>query len=152
MSNSYTNSEYAVGAFLITGLAVALGLTFSLGEINLFSHDEYRLRAAFVSSSGLKEGASVELGGVRIGSVTKIELDPDSYLSYVEFSLPTKVIVQEDAIASVRTSGIIGDKFLKLTPGGSETLLRDGDILYETESSISLEELVSKYIFEATDD
>ena len=79
---------------------------------------------------------------------TQITLDPETYESVVRLELDPQVSLQDDAIASIRTEGIIGDKFVKITPGGSDTLLEAGDVILETESSISLEELISKYIFE----
>jgi len=151
MVQEHTKDELIVGAFLLAGLVAMVWLALTLGAISPFKHDEYRLVALFVSSSGLKEGAAVEVGGVKVGRVTRIELDPESYRSRVEFTLPTNVDIQEDAIASVRTAGIIGDKFLKISPGGSDMILEPGDMLYDTESSISIEELVSKYIFEASE-
>lgn len=151
MESDYTRNEFAVGAFLIAGLGASIWLALTLGGLHPFKHDEYRLVALFTSSSGLKEGAAVEVGGVRVGRVTHIELDPKTYRSRVEFTVPVGVEIQEDAIASVRTAGIIGDKFLKLSPGGSDVLLGPGDVLFDTESSISIEELVSKYIFEGTE-
>jgi phospholipid/cholesterol/gamma-HCH transport system substrate-binding protein len=73
-----------------------------------------------------------------------------SYESIVEISIDPNIKLQDDSIASIRTSGIIGDKFLKISPGGSENYLEPGDEILETESSINIEELISKYIFEST--
>lgn len=78
-------------------------------------------------------------------------MDFDSYESIVEMSLDPNIKLQDDAIASIRTSGIIGDKFVQISPGGSEVYLKPGDEILETESSISIEELISKYIFESGD-
>jgi len=95
-----------------------------------------------------KEGAALELAGVVVGKVTKIELDEEEYEATVYMDVRKTVQLSDDSIASIRTSGIIGDKFIKLTPGGSEIMLESGDMIEETEASISIEELVSKYIFE----
>ena len=84
--------------------------------------------------------------------MTSLRLDPGEYESVVELSIPSDVELQDDSIAAIRTSGIIGDRFVKLTPGGSEELIEDGGEIIETEPSISLEELVSKYIFESDAD
>lgn len=143
--------ELSVGLFMLLGLLAICYLALRLGEIGLFKPDSYAIQARFVSSSGLNEGALVEVGGVRVGTVAKIEIDFDSYESIVSMALDPRLRLQEDAIASIRTSGIIGDKFVKISPGGSETFLESGGEIYETESSINLEELISKYIFESGD-
>lgn len=140
--------ELGVGLFMLIGLACLIWLAVRLGDIEPFGSDRYALDARFVSSSGLKPGAFVEVGGVRVGKVAGITLDPETYESVVRLELDPQVSLQDDAIASIRTEGIIGDKFVKITPGGSDTLLEAGDVILETESSISLEELISKYIFE----
>ena len=143
--------ELGVGLFMAVGLAALAMLAVRLGDVELFGNDRYDLEARFVSSSGLKPGAFVEVGGVRVGKVKHIELDHDSYESRVHLELDPRVRLQDDSIASIRTEGIIGDKFVKITPGGSETILSAGEEILETESSISLEELISKYIFESDD-
>jgi len=141
--------ELSVGLFMVCGLLALSYLAVKLGDIGIFADETYSLRARFVSSSGLTEGAFVEVGGVRVGTVKDISVDFDSYESIVELALDPRIRLQEDAIASIRTSGIIGDKFVKISPGGSESYLQAGDEIVETESSISLEELISKYIFES---
>lgn len=143
--------ELSVGLFMVIGLLAVSYLALRLGDIDLFRQESYSLQARFVSSSGLNEGALVEVGGVRVGTVEKIEVDFDSYESIVSMELDPRIRLQEDAIASIRTSGIIGDKFVKISPGGSDTYLQSGGEIYETESSINLEELISKYIFESGD-
>lgn len=145
-------TETVVGFFLILGLLSFGFLAVRLGGIGDFDRGQYTLKARFTSSSGLKEGAGVEVAGVIVGKVKRIFLDPAEYESVVEFTVPVDVAVQEDAIASVRSTGIIGGKFLKLSPGGSDRLLKPGDEVMETEASVSLEELISKYIFESGGD
>jgi phospholipid/cholesterol/gamma-HCH transport system substrate-binding protein len=83
-----------------------------------------------------------------VGKVEKIALDPETQEAKVWLQIDEGVAVQEDAIASIRTAGIIGDKFVKISPGGSDELLGDGDEIIETESAINIEELVSKYMFD----
>jgi phospholipid/cholesterol/gamma-HCH transport system substrate-binding protein len=119
-----------------------------MGDISLFKEDSYPVSARFVSISGLKEGAVVELAGVKVGKVSSIALDGGDYEAVVHMDISKAVRLSDDSIASIRTAGIIGDRFIKLTPGGSEDYLGPGDEIQETESAISLEELVSKYIFE----
>ena len=141
-------TELAVGGFMLVGIACLCYLAFKLGDVSHLSADRLHVIARFSSSSGLREGASVEVGGVRVGTVSRIALDHDSYQSVVEMALDPALKLQDDSIASIRTAGIIGDKFVKISPGGSEHLLKSGGTIIETESSISLEELISKYIFD----
>ena len=143
------NIEMAVGLFLIVGLICFSYLAIKLGDVGLFDDESYAVKASFISVSGLKEGAAVELAGVKIGNVSKIHLNPEEYEAEVELAIDNGVMLQEDIIASIRTQGIIGDKFIKITPGGADEYLSDGMEIEDTESAISLEELISKYIFES---
>ena len=142
------NLEVIVGFFVILGLAAFAFLAVKLGDVGNVETGHYRLNTRFQSSSGLKEGSDVEMAGVILGKVVDIRFDPEEYESVVEISIPKAIKIQDDAIASVRSTGLIGGKFIKISPGGSEELLQEGDTIYETESSVSLEELISKYIFE----
>mgnify|MGYP001252663312 CR=1 FL=1 len=138
---------------LVTGIFVALGIAaftyaaVNIGGVSFREQPSYTLKARFTSISGLRTGAVVEAAGVRIGTVSNIEFDPETYEAVVSLRINQNVPVQEDAIAAIRTQGIIGEKYVKLTPGGFDELLEDGDEILETESAVSLEELVSKYIF-----
>ncbi|MEN8132553.1 MAG: outer membrane lipid asymmetry maintenance protein MlaD [Pseudomonadota bacterium] len=142
------NIEMVVGLFLILGLACFSYLAIKLGDVGVFKDESYSVKARFISISGLKEGASVELAGVKVGSVSAIQLDLEDYEAEVELSIDKNVKLQEDVIASIRTQGIIGDKFIKISPGGAEDYLQEGMEIEDTESAIMLEELISKYIFE----
>jgi len=142
------NLEMIVGLFLLTGFASFSFIAIKMGDISLFNEDSYPVSARFVSISGLKEGAVVELAGVKVGKVSGIALDSGDYEAVVHMHISKAVRLSDDSIASIRTAGIIGDRFIKLTPGGTENYLGPGDEIQETESAISLEELVSKYIFE----
>ncbi len=145
-----TTVHYAVGLFVILGLLSLSFLAVKMGDVGLGEDRAYPVKARFISVSGLRIGAVVELAGVRIGKVSKIELDGAEYQAEVLLSIDDGVRIHDDAIASIRTAGIIGDKFVKITPGGSDRYLEPGMEIVETESSISLEELISKYIFEAS--
>ena len=142
------NIEVGVGLFMIAGFLCFAWLAVKLGDIPLFGSDSYTVRARFISISGLKEGASVEIAGVQVGKVTDIDLDHEDYEAVVEMAIDRGVDLQEDVIASVRTSGIIGDRYISLTPGGAEEVIGPEGEIFETESAINLEELVSKYIFQ----
>lgn len=140
------NIETAVGIFLILGLICLGYLSVRLGDVDLFGTKQYKITAHFANISGLKEGAIVEIAGVTVGKVSKIHLD--DYEALVELAIDPDVKLQEDSIASIRTQGIIGDKYVKIKVGGSEVYLSDGGEIVDTESALELEELVGKYIFE----
>ena len=141
------NIELVTGLFVIIGIACFTWLAVSVAGATFTEQPGYTLSARFTSTSGLREGAIIEGAGVRIGTVTGISFDPEFFEAIVELRINEDVPVQEDAIAAIRTQGIIGEKYIKIIPGGFDELLTDGMELFETESSISLEELVSRYIF-----
>jgi len=141
--------ETAVGMFIIIGLACMAYLAVKLGDVHLFGTDQYLVKARFTDVSGLKEGSTVEIAGVQIGKVSKISLN--NYQAFVELLINPRVKIQDDAIASIRTQGIIGDKYVKISPGGAEEYIQPNGILTETESAVDIEELISKYIFEKKD-
>ncbi|GJM04369.1 MAG: outer membrane lipid asymmetry maintenance protein MlaD [marine bacterium B5-7] len=147
--NKKQHTELLVGIFLLAGIIAITFLALRMGDVGLFDNDEYVINARFTSASGLKEGAYVEVAGVTVGKVKQIVFNPETYLADVDISLQGNVNVPEDSIASIRTSGIIGDKFIKISAGGSDTYLEAGMEIIETEPSINLEELISKYIFES---
>ena len=138
-----TSLELIVGIFLLADWIGFSLLAVKMGDINPFANETYPVTARFTSISGLKEGTTIELAGVVVGKVSKIELDASEYEAVVHLNIDKTVELTDDSIASIRTSGIIGDKFIKLTPGGSEIFLEAGDENDETESSISIEVLVS---------
>jgi phospholipid/cholesterol/gamma-HCH transport system substrate-binding protein len=140
------NIETGVGIFLIAGLLCFGYLSVKLGDVEVFGTEKYPVTARFANISGLKEGAAVEIAGVTVGRVSTINLN--NYEAEVQMLIDPDIRLQDDVIASIRTQGIIGDKYVKIKIGGSDEYIeRDGEIL-ETESAIELEELVSKYVFE----
>ena len=143
------NLEIVVGLFMVVGFICFAWLSIKLGDIDLLGSDRYQVTARFGSVSGLKQGAVVEIAGVKVGSVEDIELNHETYEAVVTMTIKRNVDLQEDSIASIRTAGIIGDRYVNISPGGSPELIEDGGTIFETESAINLEELVSKYIFES---
>lgn len=143
------NVEFVVGLFMIIGFAGFAYLSVKLGDVDLFgSRSTYPVKASFLSISGLKEGAFVEIAGVKVGKVSRIRLDKDVYEAEVHMEINSDVRLQEDSIASIRTAGLIGDRYVNITPGGALEHIEPGGEIIETESAVSLEELISKYIFE----
>jgi len=139
--------ETTVGIFVFIGLLCVGYLTVKLGKMELIGGDNYTLYARFDSVSGLRPDSSVEIAGVEIGRIGKISLDSERYMALVMLKIRKGIQITDDAIASVKTSGMIGDKFIKITPGGSDSILEPGGIIVETESAVDLEELISEYIF-----
>jgi len=139
--------EMMVGIFMLIGIFCLGYISIKLGKMELMGGDYYTVSARFDSVSGLKPGARVEIAGVEVGKVDRIGLDPKSGdQALVSLKIRSGVKVSDDVIASVRTSGIIGDKFILFKPGGSDRYLKNNDMIRETESSIDIEELVSKFI------
>lgn len=139
--------ETSVGVFVLLGLACLAYLTIKLGRMELFDAEGYNVSAKFSSVAGLRVGANVEISGVPIGRVTSIKLDSEQYLAVVSLRIEDTVRLSDDVIASVKTSGLIGDKYISLAPGASETYLNNGASINETESSMDLENLISKVVF-----
>lgn len=139
--------EMIVGTFIIIGMLCLGYISIKLGKMELIGGDYYTISAGFDSVSGLKPGARVEIAGVEVGKVERIALDPKSGDRALAFlKIKSSIKIDEDVIASIRTSGIIGDKFIKLKPGGSDTFVKNNGMIRETESAIDIEELISKFI------
>ncbi|MCX8030100.1 MAG: outer membrane lipid asymmetry maintenance protein MlaD [Thermodesulfovibrionales bacterium] len=137
--------EFAVGLFVLAGFLSLVYLSIQLGGLELVGTNYYIITAEFEKAGGIKPGATVEIAGVEVGKVKKVSLK--NYQAVVYMSIKKDVQIQEDAIASIKTKGIIGEKYIQITPGGSEKILAEGGKIRETESALDLEELLSKYIF-----
>lgn len=142
------NVEVGVGLFLVVGFVAFTYLAVRLGDLPWLQSPSYTVSASFTSVSGLKVGAPVETAGVPIGKVAAITLDSSHYEAMVHLAIDAAVKLPEDSIASIRTAGIIGDRYVDISPGGAEEMLAAGGRIEETEGAINLEQLVSKYIFE----
>ena len=136
--------EFVVGVFVLVGILCLSYLAIKLGKLELVGGDYYELTADFSSSSGLKKGASVEIAGVEVGRVKSIELKDDQ--AQIVLAIQDGIPVYNDAIASIKTRGIIGEKYMGLSPGGSGDLLSKGGTIVDTESGIDLEQVISQFI------
>ena len=143
--------EFWVGCFVLVGLGAVFYLAIQIGSARVFQGDSYTLQARFRSSSGVNAGSRVEIAGVRVGTVKSIELD-DNYYSVVTFELPNDLQLDDDTIVSVKTAGLIGDRYLDLSPGGSGIALEAGDLIVDTESALDIEGLISRFAFGGIDD
>lgn len=139
--------ETAVGFFVFLGLIAIVYMSVRLGDVHMFSDDHYTVKASFNDITGLRVKAPVEMMGVPVGYVNGIELDLKNQKAILTLSIKNEIELTDDAIASVKTSGLIGDKYVKITPGGVGDPIEPGGIIIETESAIDIEDLISKYVF-----
>ncbi len=139
--------EFWVGLFLIGGFLAFGYLALQLGEVPfLSSRKSYTITAQFDNISGTKKGASVQIAGVIVGQVSGIWLDEDG-VANISLQVDKGVQVSIDSMASVKSKGLIGDKYIQLSLGGDEELFHEGDVLTDTESAVDLESLISKFAF-----
>ena len=125
---------------------LALGyLSIKLGRVSLFGGGGYRVTVDFPSVGGLKTGSSVEIAGVEIGQVEAIGLA--DYQARVVLRVDADVKLTDDSIASIKTKGLIGEKYVRISPGGSEKIIPPNGKIREVEAPVDFEELLSKYIF-----
>lgn len=142
----YSALELAVGTLVLAGLAAIAFFALSIGGGTLIGRDTYLVKARFTNVGGLKPGANVAVSGVSVGKVESVVLD-DAFSAIVGLRLQGGVKLPDDTIASIRTTGLIGDKFVALAPGGSLDDLAAGDLIVETESAVDLESLISRFAF-----
>ena len=140
--------ETAVGIFVVIGLLCIGYMTVKLGNLGLFGDNSYPLFARFTSVQGLRDGTSVQMLGIDIGRVEKLTMDQEKQVAVVEFRIKKGIKIYDDAIASIKTEGLIGDRYVSIDPGGgSDELLKPGGVIIETESPTDIQELISKYAF-----
>lgn len=141
------SKETIVGVFVLAGLACIGYMTVKLGDVGLFGDDTYSLTARFSKVTGLRSGSIVNMLGLEIGRVGKLTMDQEKQQAVVELRIQKGVKIYDDAIASIKTEGIIGDRYVSVDAGGGGTLLKPGDAIVETEAPADLMDLVSKYAF-----
>ena len=137
-------TELIVGIFVLVGIICLGYLAIRLGKLELFGNTGYVVYADFASVAGLKIGDPVEIAGVKVGKVETLSLADDR--ARLAIRVEPQVSLQDDAIASVRSRGLIGDKFVMITPGASDKLLRPGDKIRETESPPDISDIIGKYV------
>lgn len=141
------SADVLAGIFVIIGLVCMGYLAIKMGKMEVLGNDGYTVYARFTSIAGLRAGADIEIAGVRVGRVTSIGLDQKRDMAMVSLHINNGVELYDDALASVRTSGLIGDKYILLSPGGAGDPLKDGDEISDTESALDLESMIGKFIF-----
>jgi phospholipid/cholesterol/gamma-HCH transport system substrate-binding protein len=145
------NLELAVGLFVVLGLAAIFLLALKVSDIASIGEDTgYRVTARFENIGGLKVRAPVTLGGVRIGRVIGIDLDPQRFEAVVTLSIePRYDRLPEDSSASILTSGLLGEQYVGLEPGGMDSALKNGSTLKLTQSALVLEKLIGRMVTNA---
>jgi len=141
------SKETVVGIFVVIGLFLIGYMTVKLGNVGFFGDNSYSLFAKFNTVTGLREGNPVNMLGLEVGKVQKFTMDQENQQVVVEFKINKGIEIYDDAIASVKTEGLIGDKYVAVDPGGGGDLLANGDSITDTNSPTDIMDLVSKYAF-----
>jgi len=139
--------ETVVGIFVVAGLLCVAYMTVKLGKVSLFGDNYYSLYAHFSAVSGLREGSPIEIDGIEVGRVERLTLDQEKQSPLVTLKIRKGIRVYDDASAAIKTAGLIGDKFVKIDPGGSGDILKPGGTITETTAAVDIEDLISKYAF-----
>jgi phospholipid/cholesterol/gamma-HCH transport system substrate-binding protein len=142
MKNGYL--EFIVGLFLAIGIACLAWLSIKVARREFFARNGYEVQAAFSNGGGLRRGTPVVIAGVEIGRVENVGLD--DYEAKVRMLIQRGVVLQNDTIASVKTKGLIGEKYIELAPGASEKTIKPGGVIRETQPAMDLEALIGKYV------
>ena len=139
--------ETTVGIFVTIGILLMGYMTVKLGHVSLLGDKSYSLSAPFTSVSGLRIGSAVYVLGIDIGRVEDISMDQESQKAVVVMKIRDGIKIYDDAIASIKTEGLIGDKYISIDPGGGGTLLASSGTITETQPAIDIAELIGKYAF-----
>ncbi len=140
--------ETMVGIFVVIGLLCVGYMTVKLGNVEFIGGNSYPLIARFTTVSGLRAGSAVDMYGIEIGRVDRLTMDQENGMAVVQLRINKGIKIYDDAIASIKTEGLIGDKYVSIDPGGgSDELLQPGGTITDTESPTDIQELISKYAF-----
>ena len=141
------SAEAIVGVFVVIGLICIGYMTIKLGKAEFFASDSYVLYARFSSVSGLRTGSVVEVHGIEVGTVGNLSIDQEKQMAFTELRINKGIKIYDDASATVKTAGLIGDKFVKIEPGGSGEVLKAGAAIIDTTTPPDIEDLIGKYAF-----
>lgn len=143
--------ELLAGLFVAIGIAAITWLTVKLGAGAMMGGDTYVIEARFTNAGGLSTGGNVVVAGVPVGRVEGIRVDPADFSAIVSLRVLSHLKLPTDSIASIKTTGLIGDKFIAIAPGADESVLKPGDRIVDTEASVDLESLIGKMAFGSVD-
>lgn len=147
-----TRLELFVGIFVVLGIAAIAYMTIKLGSGSMMGGDTYLIEARFTNAGGLNVGSSVHLAGVFVGRVEAVSIDPLDYCAIATLRIRSNIQLPTDSMASIKTTGLIGDKYIALAPGADETYLEAGSRITMTEAAVDLESLIGKMAFGSVED
>ncbi|MCK9362064.1 MAG: MlaD family protein [Syntrophales bacterium] len=139
--------ETTVGIFIVLGLIMIAYMTVTLGHVSFFADETYPLSARFASVTGLRKGSPVYMLGLKVGQTEDLSIDQKNQKAIVKIQINKEIQVYDDAIASIKTEGLIGDSYLSIDPGGSGELLKSGGVIIETHPPLDIADLIGKYAF-----
>ncbi|MFZ4125866.1 MAG: outer membrane lipid asymmetry maintenance protein MlaD [Rickettsiales bacterium] len=137
--------ETVMGAVVLT---VAGGfLYFAYNTSNVKAVDGYEIKADFSSVSGVGIGSDVRIGGIKVGVIETLDLDPKTYEAVLTMRIKEEVKLPKDSSAAIQSASLLGEKFVTIAPGGDEEMLKDGEAISYTQASVNLEEMIGKFVF-----
>ena len=139
--------ETVVGIFVVVGIICVGYMTIKLGKVRIFGENEYSLSARFTSVSGLRVGSPVDIFGINVGRVEQLSIDQKREMAVVRMKIKKGMDVYDDGSATIKTSGLIGDRYVKIDPGGAGELLKPGSWITETSAPLDVEDLIGKLAF-----
>jgi phospholipid/cholesterol/gamma-HCH transport system substrate-binding protein len=139
--------EAVMGAVVLVVAAVFLFFAYSTSQVRAVSG--YEVKANFERVDGIREGGDVRISGIKVGSIVSEALDPKTFLANVRLSIDPSIKLPDDTVAEIVSSGLLGDKYLSLVPGGSDKTIPPGGEIRYTQSSVSLEHMIGQMIFSA---
>lgn len=139
--------ETTAGIFVVFGLLGIAYMTVKLGHVSFLGDNSYPLYAQFTTVSGLRVGSPVNMLGIEVGRVERFTMDQKNQRVVMEIRIQRDMKVYDDAIASIKTEGVIGDKYLSIDPGGAGRLLGPGGTITETQPAVDIVDLIGKYAF-----
>lgn len=148
-----TKLDLWVGMFVVAGIGALVMLAMKVGNLSTYNVAEtYQVQAYFSNIGGLKPKASIRSAGVLVGRVTDISLDTERYEARVSMSLDKRYAFPKDTFANILTSGLLGEQYIGLSPGGDSDMLKAGDQIKKTQSAMVLEDLIGKFIYSKADE
>ena len=139
--------ETTVGIFVVIGLLAIAYMTVKLGHVSFLVEDTYPLYAKFTTVAGLRPGNYVEMYGIEVGRVGRLTMDQENGVAVVELRINNGVKVYGDAVVSIKTEGLIGDRYVHIDPGGAAEELKPGETITETQAPVDILDLIGKYVF-----
>jgi len=143
-----TTLDLWVGMFVVAGVGALVVLAMKVGNLSTYNvSDTYQMQANFSNIGGLKSQASIKSAGVLVGRVTGITLDNKQYEAKVVMSIDSRYQFPKDTIAKILTSGLLGEQYIGLDPGGETEMLKGGDDIKKTQSAVVLEDMIGKFLY-----